>query len=327
MSDKVFSSFLKVILKHKLMILMSLVVSIGIAFTFQYLNYFILGTTPLNVLTLNGIMVLATPVGVWGVTFLALLFEAFYSNNPSIIRIARDDTNTLKQDLYYLFLKTSGLSLLIGFIFLFFVPLFWHKFLYQYREVNLLANIPALLQFAIIWLINSLCFYLHHRLMHTKYFWHLHKIHHSSTDMNIINGFRNHPIDASTATIFYLIPSILLGAEPIVVYLFLFTDGFYQSITHSHVKWKSRFWCWLFVSPQGHHFHHSKDPLQNTKMLGTLAIWDKIFGTWVDNVTEVEIGVTDKSFNSDSPYNEMIDTFYTWVKILKIQFYKLIKIK
>jgi hypothetical protein len=70
---------------------------------------------------------------------------------------------------------------------------------------------------------------------------------------------------------------------------------------HINVSWDfGWFGRWVMVSPMFHRVHHLKDPKYHDANFGQfLAIWDRIFGTYMDprKIENWELGVADREFS------------------------------
>ena len=50
-----------------------------------------------------------------------------------------------------------------------------------------------------------------------------------------------------------------------------------------HVRWKTKWINWIFVTPRFHHIHHSTDPRYYLANMGNIfSVWDRLFGTYID---------------------------------------------
>ncbi len=68
---------------------------------------------------------------------------------------------------------------------------------------GLLRSVDSFLaQFVVVFVANSLSFYVFHRLLHTRLLWESHKVHHSAEDYNVLLPYRNHPLDHLGAVLF-----------------------------------------------------------------------------------------------------------------------------
>ncbi len=125
--------------------------------------------------------------------------------------------------------------------------------------------------------------------------WELHKVHHSAEVLNFITAERHHPF---SLLLFRTGVALSIGfanglflwvfAEKVTPFSLLGANGFWiganmlcSTLRHSPcwLSFGPRIEKWL-ISPAQHQIHHSIDPRHFGKNLGgTLAIWDRMFGT------------------------------------------------
>jgi sterol desaturase/sphingolipid hydroxylase (fatty acid hydroxylase superfamily) len=137
------------------------------------------------------------------------------------------------------------------------------------------AKVPLVVRVAAYFILADFGHYWIHRLTHTKYFWRVHKWHHSPTYMYWLGGpyFLAYPL-------LYISPWWM--ATAMAVSSILQNDWM-----HMNVTWRSNWLEWVIVTPRYHHIHHSDDPQFYMKNLASLfTVWDRLFGTYVnpDNV-------------------------------------------
>lgn len=134
--------------------------------------------------------------------------------------------------------------------------------------------------------------YLHHRI---PVLWEFHKVHHSAEVLNFATTDRFHPVEAVImAGLFTISAGIVNGT-----FIALWGDALsVPTLAGANILWiganviggvlrHSPFWVsfgprverWL-ISPAMHQIHHSNDPKHYDRNFGgTLAIWDRWFGT------------------------------------------------
>jgi sterol desaturase/sphingolipid hydroxylase (fatty acid hydroxylase superfamily) len=159
---------------------------------------------------------------------------------------------------------------------------------------------------AIIFLVAFISYdfasYWAHRLAHTKFLWHFHKVHHYPEQVNILAGFRFHPLDnplqlAITGLITSIAITIVAPLDKSNFYStynpyldptawwyasFVFYSAYFGRLVHSHFPiFFGRFFGKILVSPAFHMVHHSKIVIDQN-FGSTLAIWDYLFGTHHD---------------------------------------------
>ena len=160
------------------------------------------------------------------------------------------------------------------------------------------SQLPLPVQVVVYFYIYSFFDYWAHRLGHTRWFWPLHRYHHSAEDFCVINAVRIHP--AGFAGIFFInIPMPLLGATPqamIWVNVVTVVLGF---VIHSRIESGfGRIGRYVIQSPLHHRLHHKLDMTEATGFFGMTPIWDHLFGGWSEQRdANIAIGV-------DAPYRQ-----------------------
>jgi sterol desaturase/sphingolipid hydroxylase (fatty acid hydroxylase superfamily) len=160
---------------------------------------------------------------------------------------------------------------------------------------------PLPLRLMLYFILADFGHYWVHRLMHTRYFWRVHKWHHSSSYMYWLGGVRATLPQQFVVNIPYVVVYPLLDVSPWWMAIALGTISTVQNDwMHMNVSWRSNWLEWIFVTPRYHHIHHSLDPTHYMKnMSNLLSIWDRLFGTYV-NPDRVQ---RDFSFGLDSREN------------------------
>ncbi len=166
--------------------------------------------------------------------------------------------------------------------------------LFQFHFIGLAFN-PVLYWF-LLFIGEDLAFYFEHRVDHfCRIFWAVHVTHHSSEEFNLTTGFRSSVLQPLYRFI-YFIPLVLLGFKPLdIVFMYSLTQ-IYGILVHTQYIRKMPAWFEaVFVSPAHHRVHHASNVRYLDKNLGmVLIIWDKIFGTFQEEVNEdpVKYGLT-----------------------------------
>ncbi len=143
------------------------------------------------------------------------------------------------------------------------------------------ASQAGWLQFLEILIIADFLAYWFHRNLHrSPWLWRLHKVHHSSPQMDWLANVRLHPLDKLLGDCFQFIPIFWLGFGdgPLIAYtIFLGFQGF---LCHANVKLDYGPLRWIIASPEFHHWHHSDSPADYDKNFSPhLVIFDLLFGT------------------------------------------------
>ena len=87
----------------------------------------------------------------------------------------------------------------------------------------------------------------------------------------------------------------------------------YQFWLHTEAVKKLPYWVeYIFNTPSHHRVHHGSNVEYLDKNHGgILMIWDRLFGTYQDEIAKPQYGLT-KSINSNNPFTI---TFYEWKKL------------
>jgi sterol desaturase/sphingolipid hydroxylase (fatty acid hydroxylase superfamily) len=139
----------------------------------------------------------------------------------------------------------------------------------------------------------DLLFYLAHRVAHrVRIVWATHQAHHSSEYFNFATALRQKW--NNSAEIVMWLPLPLLGVPPWMVFTAFSISLVYQFFVHTeHV---GRLWRpieLLFNTPSHHRVHHGSDPLYLDRNYGgILIVWDRLFGTFQEEVHRPTYGLT-----------------------------------
>ena len=136
--------------------------------------------------------------------------------------------------------------------------------------------------FTVYYLMSTFVGYWQHRLMHWRWFWQLHRFHHSATDFNIFTGFRTNPAEMISNLIPALSPMIFLKVPDAGLFAaFAFVNLLLGQFQHSELPW-SFGWLgrWVVTPPQMHQIDHSIDEEHRDKNFSNCPLWDQLFGTW-----------------------------------------------
>ncbi|GGW48559.1 sterol desaturase family protein [Arenibacter certesii] len=142
--------------------------------------------------------------------------------------------------------------------------------------------------------------FLYHYWGHkVRLFWCLHSTHHAPEDMNLTVTHAHFFLEAPYADAIRTTVCILLGVSPTMLFIIMFIDGTYGSFIHvgENILKDGRlgFLNKFILTPSHHRVHHAKNPLyMDTNFCNLLNIWDKVFGTYQEEVKEVKVeyGIT-----------------------------------
>ncbi|MEM7358584.1 MAG: sterol desaturase family protein [Pseudomonadota bacterium] len=156
----------------------------------------------------------------------------------------------------------------------------------------------------------DLLYYWEHRFMHrVNLGWATHTVHHSSPHFNISVAYRFGPMDA-VWPIFFSINLVLLGFNPFVVFFAEMFVQLYQTILHTEtIKKLPRPIEAIFNTPSHHRVHHGVNrQYWDKNYAGIFIIWDRMFGTFVEEEEPVRYGVSEP-LNTANPFTVFLHGF------------------
>ncbi len=184
------------------------------------------------------------------------------------------------------FIAIAMVTLIIGWLqpyALFQTKMTWFWFIYGY----------------IVWEFGH---FLYHYWGHkVRLFWCLHSTHHAPEQMNLSVTHAHFFLEAPYADAIRTTVCILLGVEPVLLFLIMFIDGTYGAFIHvgENLMKDGRmgFLNKIILTPSHHRVHHARNPLyMDTNFCNLLNIWDKVFGTYQEEQHDIQIeyGITRK---------------------------------
>ena len=180
--------------------------------------------------------------------------------------------------------------------------LFFFVFDYVHKHFALLDIKANALTWVLLFLATDLVWYWYHRLAHEiNVFWAAHVVHHQSENFNYTVSARITVFQAVVRCMFWCsLP--LIGFPALMTSTFLIIHGMYPFFIHTQAFGKWGFFEKFLVTPTHHSLHHASNPEYLDKNYGdVLIIWDKMFGTFVQEKKDIKIvfGLT-KQLNSHS---------------------------
>jgi sterol desaturase/sphingolipid hydroxylase (fatty acid hydroxylase superfamily) len=189
------------------------------------------------------------------------------------------------------------------------VAWFWQHRLFDI-PVNAWTLVPMMLGV-------EFCYYWFHRSSHrVRWFWSAHVVHHSGERMNMTTAMRQSLLYSITGWWLFFMPLVLLGVSPAVVFFLYAADLSYQYFVHTESVKKLHPWIeYFFVTPSHHRVHHGRNKQYIDKNFGgVLIIFDRLFGTFEDEVEKVDYGIPTRQPTS---YNFITLNFHEFVDMWK----------
>ncbi len=151
------------------------------------------------------------------------------------------------------------------------------------RVQGFIAELPFVVQVFAVILVADLVQYTMHRAYHeVPFLWRFHSVHHSARHMDWLAGSRQHILELLLTRILVLAPIFVLGFPQGVIDLYVIIVGFQAVFNHANVDVRLGPLRYLIVTPNFHHWHHSRDTEAIDKNYAAhFAFIDYLFGTAV----------------------------------------------
>ena len=172
------------------------------------------------------------------------------------------------------------------------------------------------------WVVLVACFlgvdflyYWFHRMSHEiGAFWAAHSVHHQSEEYNLSVALRQGAFQSFFSWAFYL-PLAVLGFPPAIFITCSALNTLYQFWIHTRLIGKLGPLEWVLNTPSHHRVHHGRNPRYiDRNHAGSLIIWDRMFGTFVEETDEPVYGVV-KPLASANP---LWANFAGWVDLWSV---------
>jgi sterol desaturase/sphingolipid hydroxylase (fatty acid hydroxylase superfamily) len=187
-----------------------------------------------------------------------------------------------------------------------------YLFLYDISPFKFPAN--AWWTWVLLFFVDDLAYYWFHRLSHeSRVLWNFHVVHHSSEHYNLSVAVRQSWFSGVAHWIFYA-PIMLLGFAP---WMFAITHGFnliYQFWIHTKFVHRLGWLEYVLNTPSHHRVHHGvNEKYLDRNYAGVLIVWDRIFGTFVEETEEPRYGII-KPVKS---YNPLWINTHAWMEMFQ----------
>ena len=180
-------------------------------------------------------------------------------------------------------------------------------------------HLTGVLAYVVVLILFDFCFYWAHRFGHeVNLFWGAHVVHHQSEEYNLTVALRQSWIHSLLAFVFFL-PIAFLGVDVLTLGICASINSFFQFWIHTKAIDKMPKWFEaIFNTPSHHRVHHGVNPKYIDKNhAGMFIIWDKMFGTFQEEIEEPTYGVTTQ-LQSWNPAWANVEYYVTMFKNAKL---------
>lgn len=166
---------------------------------------------------------------------------------------------------------------------------------------------------------EDFAYYWLHRFDHeVRFFWAVHVTHHSSQHFNFTTGFRSSVFEPIYRFV-YFIPLAWFGFKPLDIIFMYSATQIWGTLVHTEIIGKLGWLEKIFVTPSHHRVHHASNSKYLDKNMGMfLIIWDKIFGTFQEEIPKEEYEPIHYGLTTNLEKPNLIQIlFHEWQQIWK----------
>lgn len=187
------------------------------------------------------------------------------------------------------------------------------RFVWEHCLLEIPVNVATV---ALLWLMQDFLYYWFHRASHRiRWMWASHVVHHSSELMNFTTAFRQSLTYQLSGMWVFWLPLAWLGFLPEHVLLVVAVNLAYQFFIHTQAVDKlPRRIEGIINTPSHHRVHHARNAQYIDKNFGdTLIIWDKLFGSFVEEREPCDFGITRQIRTN----NLLVMIFHEWIDMFR----------
>jgi sterol desaturase/sphingolipid hydroxylase (fatty acid hydroxylase superfamily) len=133
-------------------------------------------------------------------------------------------------------------------------------------------------------LLDLLQYWVHWGFHHVPWLWRIHQVHHSDPDYDVSTAARFHPLEVLWSQGVHLGAIALLAPPVAAVFISELLTVLLNLSAHANASLPGRIEGMLrsvFITPDLHRIHHSRDVVEQQRNLGqTFPWWDRVFGTF-----------------------------------------------
>ncbi len=187
-----------------------------------------------------------------------------------------------------------------------------YSLVYQFRLFTL--DMTQVWPWVVLFFADDFSYYWFHRISHqSRYFWASHVVHHSSQKYNLGTALRQTWTGSLTGAWVFWIWLPLVGFSPVAVMTMQAVSLLYQFWIHTeYINKLPAPIEFIFNTPSHHRVHHGSDlDYLDKNHAGVLIIWDRLFGTFIEEKHRPTYGLT-TNINSHNPVRI---AFHEWAAI------------
>ena len=166
--------------------------------------------------------------------------------------------------------------------------------LWVYEQRLMTWRLDSLWALLALFVLVEFVYYWHHRWAHEiRWLWATHSVHHTPAHMNLSVAGRLGWTGLLSGSFLFFTPLVWLGFHPLAVLLMLSLSLFYQIWLHTELVGRLGWLEWVLNTPSHHRAHHGSNRQYIDKNYGgVLIVFDRLFGTFVQEREPVVYGLT-----------------------------------
>lgn len=174
---------------------------------------------------------------------------------------------------------------------------------------------PTVVNVILLFILQDFLYYWFHFASHkVRWLWSSHVTHHSSLRLNFSTAFRQSLMYPVSGMWVFWLPLAYIGFQPEMVMLIVALNLAFQFFIHTELIKKLGFAEKIFNTPSHHRVHHAiNEQYIDKNFAGIFIIWDKLFGTFEEEVNQPIYGITDQVYS----FNPIKLSFHEWIAMFK----------
>jgi sterol desaturase/sphingolipid hydroxylase (fatty acid hydroxylase superfamily) len=147
--------------------------------------------------------------------------------------------------------------------------------------VRMVSGWPLWVQVLVVLVVYDALQYAVHRWFHGDRMWRYHAVHHSAQEIDVMTGFRNHPVNFIVGVGGPTAALLLLGFSPAAFAALAPFNFIMSALVHANLNWTYGPFRYVLSSPMFHRWHHAiVEGSRSRNYAPNFPIWDLMFGTF-----------------------------------------------
>ena len=168
-------------------------------------------------------------------------------------------------------------------------------------------------------ILQDLAYWTQHTVDHSsRLFWAIHSTHHNSNEYNLTTGFRSSVLQPLYRYVYFM-PLAWLGFHPLHIMFVYVVTQIYGNLVHTQTIGKLGWVEKVLVTPSHHRVHHGCGEKQiDCNYAGVFIIWDRLFGTFVDerDAGVIEYGVKSRPVRTNNVFVMIFEELADLIKTI-----------